>query len=89
MPKLQYYVYCNNPVHILYLHEHLRKLIYGRLILTKNTKCGGGVEVGDDQPEQVNAHSDAAPFIPLVTSAERLSDNLITWVCAWITRMLL
>ena len=47
------------------------------------------VEVGDDQPEQVNAHSDAAPFIPIVTSAERLSDNLITWVCAWITRMLL
>ena len=33
----------------------------------------------DDQPEQVIAHSDAAPCIPLVTSAERLSDNLITW----------
>ena len=37
------------------------------------------MEVDDDQPEQVIAQSDAAPFIPPVTSAERLSDNLITW----------
>ena len=35
-------VYCNTPLHILYMYEHLRNVIYGRLILTKLQKVEAG-----------------------------------------------